>query len=339
MIKATEGGDLSEEESGSKLYTNSSSSAVTVLLISLLSFFGAEILTGSTSIEGIVAYPISFVLSLAFYGFQVSIIADISARYSLKTGTVFILGLIYGIFEEGFAIFTMESTQTHTLWLAFAGINVTWTIYVMTLHAVITVSVTLLIMKVIWPARISKPFLTRWSYIIILPVLTIIYLFLMKGAVASGRIPQPFAVIFLIVLAVIMFIFAKYSTKDDTTHRLPANRLSLIPVIPSILWGIFLGIPFLVGNSVPVILIPETVLLAIIAYFLYRYFRKLDLLELEIKHRIMWVTYSAFLVILLALGIFNRTLLSEVFAFSGVILLSYPGWQRRNLHKKYFRYT
>ncbi len=339
MIKEIEGGETATSDSELKYYISTSSPIVTIFLISLLSFFGAEILTGSTSIEGIVAYPISFIISLAFYGFQVSIIADISSRYSLKTGTIFILGLIYGIFEEGFAIFTMESTKTHTLWLSFAGINITWTIYVMSLHAVITVSITLLIMRVIWPDRISKPFLNRWSYAAMLPVTAVIYVFLMKGAISSGRAPQAAPVIYLIILAAILFLLAHRSMKNDDKRKASDPTLSRNLLLPSLLWGIFLGIPFLVGNRFPLILIPMTVILGAILFYLYRYFWKLDFIEPERKPRIFWATYSVFLAIILILGVFNRTLSSEVIAFSCVAILLYVGWNKVKFTQKYFRNT
>ncbi len=336
MVKTIEDGETAKANSELKHYRNSSSPIVTVLLISLLSFFGAEILTGSTSVEGVVAYPVSFIMSLTFYGFQVSIIADISSRYSLKTGTIFILGLVYGIFEEGFAIFTMESTKTHTLWLSFGGMNITWTIYVMVLHAVVTVSITLLIMRVIWPNRISKSFLNRWSYAAMVPVTAVIYVFLMKGAISSGRIPQVTSVIYLIILAVILFLLAHRSMKNDDKKKVPYPTRSRNLLLPSLLWGIFLGIPFLVGNRFPLILIPLTVILGAISFYLYRYFYKLDIIEPERKLRTIWATYSAFLAIILILGVFNRTLLSEIFAFLGVVILVYVGWDRVKSTQKIF---
>ena len=328
MVKTIENGETAKANSELKRYIDSSSPVVTVLLISLISFFGAEILTGSTSVEGVVAYPVSFIMSLTFYGFQVSIIADISSRYSLKTGTIFILGLIYGIFEEGFAIFTMESTKTHTLWLSFGGMNITWTIYVMVLHAVVTVSITLLIMRVIWPNRISKPFLNRWSYAVMLPVTAVIYAFLMKGAISSGRIPQAAPVIYLIILAIILFLLAHRQMKSDVKKRVPDSKLSRNLLLPSLLWGIFLGVPFLVGNRFPLMLIPLTVILGGISIYLYKYFWKLDFIASERKPMAIWATYSVFLTVMLILGVFNRTLLSEIFAFSGVAILICLGWNR-----------
>ncbi|HZW56976.1 MAG TPA: hypothetical protein VFF30_11865 [Nitrososphaerales archaeon] len=43
-------------------------------------------------------------LGILFYGLQVCILADLMVRYRLKWTTMFLLGLIYGIFEEGFAV-------------------------------------------------------------------------------------------------------------------------------------------------------------------------------------------------------------------------------------------
>ena len=100
--------------------------------------------------------------------------------------------------------------------------------------------------------------------------------------------------------------------------------------------GIFLGIPFLVGNRIPIILIPLTVILGAISFYLYRYFRKLDFIDPERKLRTIWSTYSVFLTVMLILGVFNRTLLSEIIAFSGVVILLYVGWDRVKSTQKIF---
>ncbi len=302
------------------------SSSGTILLIALLSFFEAEILTGSTSVEGIWQYPLSFIAGLAFYGFQVAIIADISARYSLKLGTIYILGLIYGILEEGISIFTMEVTYTHELWLTAYGLNLTWTIYVMMLHAVITVITTLFILRVIWPERLQNPILSRRDYMIVIPVIIVIYYFLMVTSISAGRVPGILPV-FLLILLLLLLIFAAWKNslpaKSGEAKRLgiQAEYGVLIPFAAGMI------IPFILGNRIPVLLVPETLALLLLMVYLFRYFSRFGTI-VEMKRKSLWAFSSIILIIMLIGGSFNRTVPSDAVAIIVSVILILFGYRR-----------
>ena len=288
------------------------STSTTILLIAGLSFFGAEILTGSTSVEGILQYPLSFLSGLAFYGFQVAIIADISARYSLNLGTIYILGLIYGVLEEGIAIFTMETTNTHILWLTAYGLNLTWTIYVKMLHAVITVITTLFILRVLWPKRLQNPILSRNNYIIIIPITVVIYYFMMVSSISDGRVPGIMPVIILILLIIILILAAwkNYILVIKAKKAILNIRLQYGILIP------FAGgmiLPFILGNRLIILLIPETLALLLLMVYLFLYFNRFDII-VKMKGKSMWVFSSLILLIMLIGGSFNRTIPSDVVA-------------------------
>lgn len=299
---------------------------MTVLIFALLSFFGAEILTGSTSIEGTFIFPLSFLAGLAFYGFQISIIADIAIRYRLGMRTIYLIGLFYGIMEEGIAIFTMESTTTHTLWLSLVGLNITWTVYVMILHAVITVSTTLIIVRVLWPHRISEPFLSRRKYALMIPVTAVIYVFLMLSAINSGRAPQLFPVLILVVTSIVIFIAARQSNRV-TRKRYSSEPSRSYVASGSIPLAIGMIVPFIIGNRIPFALVPETVLLVILLFYFYSYFRKMDS-DNTINSRKLWSLYTSFLAVMLIGGVFNRTVPSDIIAVAGVLILSSQGFIR-----------
>lgn len=292
---------------------------VTILLISGISFFGAEILTGSTSVEGILQYPISFIMGLVFYGFQVTIIADITSRYSLKLGTIYILGLIYGILEEGISIFTMESTSTHTLWLAAYGLNLTWTLYVMLLHAVITVITTLFIMNVIWPERLQNPVLTKRNYMIIIPVTIIMYYLFIVGSISAGRVPGVLPLLFLILI-IIVLIFAALKNSVLTRMNKVERRYNQIGYGVLIPFAAGMILPFIIGNRIPVLLIPETMALLFLMVYLFLYFNKFDMI-VKIERKSIWVFSTVILSIMVIGGSFNRTLLSDLVAIIASVII------------------
>ena len=296
------------------------------MLIAGLSFFGAEILTGSTSIEGILQYPVSFLMGLAFYGFQVTIIADISVRYSLKLGTIYILGLIYGTLEEGISIFTMEATSTHKLWLTAFGFNLTWTLYVMMLHAVITVITTLFIINVVWPERLKNPILSRRNYMIIIPVTIVIYYFLMAASISAGRVPGILPVLLIILLLLILILAAwKNSLSGRMEKREKSNTQIQYGVLIPFAAGMIL--PFILGSRLPKLLIPETLALLLLMVYLFRYFNKFDTI-VNMKMKSLWVFTSMILIIMLIGGSFNRTIPSDVVAIVVSVILILLGYMK-----------
>src|SRR5713226_9211120 len=76
-----------------------SSAWVTLLIFVVIAHFNPEVLTGTTPIERY--FTFFNLLGMLFYGLQVAVIADLAARYNFSWRTIFIVGLIYGILEEG----------------------------------------------------------------------------------------------------------------------------------------------------------------------------------------------------------------------------------------------
>ncbi len=128
---------------------------LTLLIFIVIAHFNPEVLTGSTQIEKY--FTFTNLLGMAFYGLQVAIVADLMARYRLRWRTVYLIGLIYGIFEEGFAVQTMLSPSPPGFVNVFRilGLNVTWAIYIAIFHAVVSVLSSILIMIDLAGARLG----------------------------------------------------------------------------------------------------------------------------------------------------------------------------------------
>ncbi len=213
----------------------------------------------------------------------------------------------------------MEATSTHKLWLTAYGLNLTWTIYVMMLHAVIRVITTLFILKVIWPGRLQNPILSRRNYVIIIPVTIMIYYFLMVASISAGRIPGILPV-FLLILLLLVLIFAAWrtflSSRIGKMKRL-SNKVGNGVLIP---FAAGMILPFIFGNRLPIILVPETLSLLLLLIYLFRYFNKFDTL-VNMKRKSLWAFSSIVLVIMLIGGSFNRTVPSDVVAIIACVIL------------------
>jgi len=300
---------------------------VNILLFSIISYFGAEIMTGSTSVEGILKYPISAMEGMIFYGFQVSIIADISIRHKLNLGTIYLIGLIYGILEEGFALFTMESTASHTLWLSLIGLNITWTIYIMLFHAVITVCSTIVIVHIISKDTLREPFLNASAYAIMVPSLGIIYYTFIQSSLMADRVPDLTSLLILLLVAMIILGVTVLNERNPILNNFTKLRWILGNNISLIIWAIVLGTPFIFGNRIPLLLIPITILLGISLVYFYLFFQYKLNFDMK-KSKQSFLFYATFNTVLLVFGTFNRTIPSDLLAISGIMFLIYFGFKK-----------
>jgi hypothetical protein len=113
---------------------------------------------------------IGILLILApFYGGGAILIREITRRTGRGWPTILTLALAYGIFEEAFTTQTLFNPDylglhLHLLEPAFIpalGISAWWTIFVLTLHTVWSISVPIAIMEALVPRRAHTPWL-QW---------------------------------------------------------------------------------------------------------------------------------------------------------------------------------
>jgi hypothetical protein len=111
---------------------------------------------------------IGILLFLApFYGGGAVLIREIARRAGRGWPTILTLALAYGIFEEAFTTQTLFNPDylglhLHLLEPAFIpalGISAWWTIFVLTLHTVWSISVPIAIMEALVPERAHTPWL------------------------------------------------------------------------------------------------------------------------------------------------------------------------------------
>ncbi len=111
---------------------------------------------------------IGILLILApFYGGGAILIREIARRTGRGWPTILVLALAYGIFEEAFTTQTLFNPDylglhLHLLdhaYLPALGISAWWTVFVLTLHTVWSISVPIAIMEACVPARARTPWL------------------------------------------------------------------------------------------------------------------------------------------------------------------------------------
>ncbi len=306
-----------------KLPGTKKSVIITIIIFMLIAQFNPEILTGSTN--AITYFSVIVIIGLLFYGLHAAIIADIAARYRLGWRTIYLLGLIYGILEEGLTDMTMTRTTGPGTGfpLRILGLNLTWVPYIMIFHAVISILCTILIIRLIWPERVNKPFLNKKHYAIILFLLAITYIVIIGLVVNIYGPPPAIAILILIALCLVLLYFAKVSestkiASEDVQPRKYIYRAVLFSLITFLLPNLLQTITSLEA--------PLTVFMVVMAYAFWRFFAMMDADKNLTKNRMLNI-FSSLILFWLIFGLILRTPFSSIVAIIGVGLQLYLGWQ------------
>lgn len=124
-----------------------------------------EYLSGSSNMAFLVVNPLLFFLllaaNLALYGPGVILIREAKIRWNKGWASVFLLGVAYGIVEEGLALRTLFNPQSPVVgslgvyghWL---GVNWVWTIGLVIFHSVFSIGLPIFIFGLAFPELKSK---------------------------------------------------------------------------------------------------------------------------------------------------------------------------------------
>ena len=161
----------------------------------VLGAFNVESLSTSTPpYQWILGGPLTIFVTFMFYGLMLLVIEDLVSRYSLDYRKLFLIGLIYGILEEGFLALTNElPNQGFVGFGRYYGLNVPWAIITSEIHAIYTVVLTFIIVDLIIPREKMGPVLSKWQYVPVLAYLAILYLFVPNYLIEIASTRSSFA--------------------------------------------------------------------------------------------------------------------------------------------------
>ena len=140
------------------------------LLLALLSPGIAELLTGSTPVTGLVVAPLSFAVSFAllmcFYGGGALLIREAAIRWNKGWASILLLGAAYGVVEEGLAVHTFFQPGGAPVFGLGAygrvgGVDVLWAVGLTLFHAVYSIALPILLVRLAYPETEHRPFLGR----------------------------------------------------------------------------------------------------------------------------------------------------------------------------------
>jgi hypothetical protein len=145
-----------------------------VLALFILPGITAETLTGSTPILVYLTSPFSLLTNTLMYGSGALLIREVARRRGLGWTSILLLGAAYGIFEEGLVVNTwanpwlpqvcriVHGTATGLCdYSRVGGINLAFAAQTTLVHAVISISVPILLVELLFPRRAPIPWLGR----------------------------------------------------------------------------------------------------------------------------------------------------------------------------------
>jgi hypothetical protein len=140
----------------------------------------AELLSGSTP-PAEFFNPFGFLLLTAFYGSGALLARELTLRWNKGWPTVVLLGMAYGIVEEGLAVKSFFDPNWMDLgplgvYGRWAGVNWVWSAGLTLYHAVFSIAIPIMLTNLLFPAWKARPWLSRrafrvWSAVLALVVL------------------------------------------------------------------------------------------------------------------------------------------------------------------------
>lgn len=208
----------------------------------------------------------------------------------------------------------------------YSALNILWLPNILIFHAVISTTVTILVLRSLWPGRVSKSFLGKKHYIALGAVLTVAIIItnvVLVPLVARSMgysppfEPLPFFLLLLLSLSVVLLI--KKSLTQRSLFRV--GRVGF-PTVVYVLVGAAIFILPIVASHIALAFVGAWLagaLIIILWISLYKYFSTLDF-DAEPTKRKTFFVYSTFIVIVLLIEFGGRQPASNLVAVAGVAL-------------------
>jgi hypothetical protein len=150
--------------------------AVAVIVLFVLSPLTAEVLSGSTPILLFLTNPIGALYQIGFYGSGAVLVRELVRRRGLGWPNILILGMAYGILEEGLVVTSWfnpywPDIQTYGSYGWAGGLNWVWALNLTLFHAIISITIPILLVESLFPRIAAQPWLGNISFRVVIGVL------------------------------------------------------------------------------------------------------------------------------------------------------------------------
>jgi len=180
--------------------------------MSLLAPVLTEIVSGNTQPHALLNPKVSGFLLLA-YSFPPLIVRELTWRWQLPVPGIFLLGLAYGIINEGLLAQTLIRSEHVPIsnfdhYLYAAGINFSWMCLIVPWHALLAIVFPLTLIACWFPACAQEAWLGNRAFASLTAILVAGIAF-----VASVRSPRPQMHVFLGAIVVLVFVASLFRNR------------------------------------------------------------------------------------------------------------------------------
>lgn len=222
-----------------------------VLTLVVLSPLLAEVLFGATPISNLGA----LLPELGAYGCGALLIRELVRRRGLGWTSIVILGLAYGLIEEGLALaslFNPSLFNAASYGGRVLGINLVWTQWTLGYHAVWSISIPILLTELLFPQHRQRSWLGRTGVIIagILYLLgTLSFALIFHFIIAPDFVAPPVGMAGTALLAAGLVVLALHRSSQQTNALRPQMILEipkpwvigLLAFVSAVAWFALIG--------------------------------------------------------------------------------------------------
>jgi hypothetical protein len=152
--------------------------------------------------------PFGLIILPALYGSGALLVRELTLRWEKRWPTILVLGLAYGIIEEGLMVKSFFDPNWVDLGLLgvygrWAGVNWVWSISLMIYHAVISIAIPILLVELLYPERRDEPWLGKRGRVglSVLLAMTVAFGFLALTTYHPPFLTYTLAIILTVILA------------------------------------------------------------------------------------------------------------------------------------------
>ena len=218
------------------------------LVLFLLSPAIGELLSGSSPPKEYFTV-FGFTVMTLLYGGGALIARELKIRWGKGIGSLLLLGASYGVFEEGLMVASFQNPSWQDIGILgeygrWLGINWVWAVELTFYHALISITVPILIVELAYPSLRDEPWLHgRWRKIV--PILffsdTVFGYFAFPCM--TGFKPPIAPYLFLVFTALLLAYLAKLLPRDWARHGIKPMKTpryyAVICFLGAILCGVF----------------------------------------------------------------------------------------------------
>lgn len=190
-----------------------------VFTLVTLSSVLTEIVSGNQPVHAYLNPKIAIFLTLA-YGLPVLVIREVVVRFRIGLVGIFLMGLAYGILNEGLIAGTIlreinVPINVFDRYLMWGGFNISWTLVIVPWHAMHAILFPILLMAFWFPGNGTTPWLGRKTFLSLSGLLIGLVLFI---GIAKKPHPQMLASL-AAMIAFVLLAFLFRDSEGDIERR------------------------------------------------------------------------------------------------------------------------